>query len=77
MQDNLEHVVQAVALAKRSFRIATESIIVGIGLSFVLMALFATGKFPALAGVAAQAILTALVVLNALRARIPGRVLPK
>ncbi len=68
MKDDLSYVVQAVAVARRTFKIARQSILVGIGLSLLLMALFATGKFPAVWGALAQEIVDVVVIFNALRA---------
>jgi heavy metal translocating P-type ATPase len=68
MKDDLSYVAQAVAVARRTFKIARQSILVGIGLSLVLMALFATGKFPAVWGALAQEIVDVVVIFNALRA---------
>jgi P-type E1-E2 ATPase len=68
MKDDLRYVTHAVAIAKRSFRVATQSIAIGIGLSIVLMLVFATGKFSPITGAIAQEIVDVLVILNALRA---------
>lgn len=68
MQDSLEQVASATAIAKRTFRIARQSILIGIGLSVVLMAIFATGKFPPLAGAIIQEVVDVVVIVNALRA---------
>ncbi|HEY1064204.1 MAG TPA: heavy metal translocating P-type ATPase [Candidatus Saccharimonadales bacterium] len=58
----------ATAIAKRTFRIATQSIVVGIGLSLALMLIFATGKFTPLMGAVAQEVVDVFVIFNALRA---------
>lgn len=68
MQDDLSHVAQAVSIAKRSFRIARQSILVGIALSFILMIVFATGKFQPIYGAAIQELVDVVVIINALRA---------
>jgi heavy metal translocating P-type ATPase len=68
MPDSLEQVATAAAIAKRTFRIARQSILVGIGLSVVLMAIFATGKFSPLAGAIIQEAVDVVVIVNALRA---------
>ncbi len=70
MPDDLGRVATALAIAKRTFRIARQSILVGIGLSVGLMAIFATGKFPPLAGAIIQEAVDVVVILNALRAHI-------
>ena len=68
LPDDVGRVAIAVAIAKRTFRIATQSILVGIGLSLVLMAIFATGKFTPLMGAIAQEVVDVFVIFNALRA---------
>jgi heavy metal translocating P-type ATPase len=68
MLDDVSRVVKAVEIAKRTFRIARQSILGGIFLSVVLMFVFATGKFPPLAGAIIQEAVDVLVILNALRA---------
>lgn len=70
MLDDLGHVASAVEIAKRTFRIARQSILVGIGLSLILMAIFATGKFPPLAGAILQEVVDVVVIFNALRAHL-------
>jgi len=68
MTDDLSRVAAGVEIAKRTFKIAQQSILVGIGLSLVLMAIFATGKFPPLLGAALQEVVDVVVIFNALRA---------
>lgn len=68
MQDNFAHVALAVAIARRAFRIATQSVLIGIGLSIILMLVFATGKFPPVAGAIIQEAVDVIVIFNALRA---------
>lgn len=68
MQDSFAHVAIAVGVAKRALHIATQSILVGIGLSIVLMLVFATGKFPPVAGAIIQEAVDVVVIFNALRA---------
>ncbi len=77
MKDDLAYVARAVALSKRAFRIATESIAVGIGLSVLLMLVFATGKFSPITGAVTQEFVDVIVILNALRAHSPGKSLAK
>ncbi|MGI0135219.1 MAG: heavy metal translocating P-type ATPase, partial [Candidatus Micrarchaeaceae archaeon] len=76
MQDSFSHVALAVATAKRAFQIATQSVLIGIILSLVLMLVFATGKFPPVAGAVIQEVVDVIVIFNALRAhggvRLPG-----
>jgi len=68
LPDNLGLVALAVAIAHRTMRIAKQCILVGLGLSLVLMLLFATGKLAPVWGVFALLILDVLVLVNALRA---------
>ncbi len=68
MPDDLGRVAVATAVAKRTFRIARQSILVGIGLSLVLMAIFATGRFSPLSGAIIQEAVDVVVIVNALRA---------
>jgi P-type E1-E2 ATPase len=74
MKDNISYVALAVAIAKRSFRIASQSILIGIGCSIVLMLVFATGIFSPIIGAVAQEALDVVVILNALRAHRPARI---
>lgn len=68
MLDDLSRVAVAYQIAKRTFAIARQSIMIGIGLSMALMAVFATGKFPPLAGAVLQEVVDVVVIFNALRA---------
>ena len=70
MPDDLGRVATATAIAKRTFQIARQSILVGIGLSLLLMLVFATGKFPPLAGAIIQEVVDVVVIVNALRAHL-------
>jgi heavy metal translocating P-type ATPase len=68
MLDDFSRVAVAVAVAKETFRIARQSILIGIGLSVLLMLIFATGKFTALSGAIVQEGVDVFVIFNALRA---------
>ncbi|HET7060213.1 MAG TPA: heavy metal translocating P-type ATPase [Candidatus Saccharimonadales bacterium] len=68
MLDDLGRVPVAVAVAKQTFRIARQSILIGIGLSVMLMLVFATGKFSPLTGAVVQEGVDIFVIFNALRA---------
>jgi hypothetical protein len=57
-----------VGIARRSRRIALQSIVAGMGLSFVAMAFAAAGRLPPLPGALIQEIIDVAVILNALRA---------
>lgn len=73
MQDNIGHVATSVEIARRTFKIARQSIFIGIGLSVILMAVFATGRFTPLHGAAIQELVDVIVIFNALRAHSAGR----
>jgi heavy metal translocating P-type ATPase len=68
MQDDLSYVAKAVQVAQQTFRIARQSILIGIGISLVLMGIFATGKFPPVVGAIVQEVVDVIVIFNALRA---------
>lgn len=68
MLDDISKVAQAREIATRTFSIARQSILIGIGMSFALMAMFATGKFKPSLGAALQEIVDVTVIINALRA---------
>jgi heavy metal translocating P-type ATPase len=73
MQDDITHVAEGVAIAKRTLNIASQSILIGIGLSIGLMAVFATGKFTPIWGAAIQEVVDIVVIFNALRAHTAGK----
>lgn len=68
LQDDVSKVAEAYNIAKRTFGIARQSIFIGIGLSLVLMAAFATGRFSPLTGALLQEVVDIVVIFNALRA---------
>lgn len=68
MLDNLNQVAVGVGIAKRTIRIAKQAILTGIFLSVILMFIFATGKFPPIAGAAIQELVDVVVIIYALRA---------
>lgn len=68
MHDDVERVAQATEISKRTFYIAKQSIFIGIGLSVVLMGIFATGAFKPIYGALAQEVIDIIVIFNALRA---------
>lgn len=70
MLDDLSHVAAGLEVAKRTFAIAKQSILVGIGLSLCLMLVFASGLFPPLAGALVQEVVDVFVILNTLRAHV-------
>jgi P-type E1-E2 ATPase len=73
MHDELTRVAQATHIAKRTFTIARQSILIGIGLSFGLMLIFSTGKFAPIYGAAIQELVDVVVIFNALRAHSAGK----
>lgn len=66
--DDLKRVSLGQAIAKRTFFIAKQSIFIGIGLSVVLMGIFATGSFKPIYGALVQELVDVVVIFNALRA---------
>lgn len=70
MLDDFGRVARAVEIAKRTFYIARQSILVGIALSIVLMCIFATGRFSPLYGAIVQELVDVVVIFNALRAHL-------
>jgi heavy metal translocating P-type ATPase len=73
MLDDISKVATVIAIAKRTFKIARQSIMVGIFISLALMAMFATGKFPPLLGALLQEVVDVVVIFNALRAHLGGK----
>lgn len=68
MLDDLTKVADCVHIAKRTIFIGKQSIFVGIGMSVILMFIFATGSFKPVVGAAVQEIVDVVVIINALRA---------
>jgi len=68
MLDDLGRVATGLDIVKKTFAIARQSIVAGILLSVVLMVVFASGKFPPLAGAVLQEMVDVVVIFNALRA---------
>ena len=66
--DRVTRVVDAIAIGRRSMRIARQSVLIGLGLSGVGMAFAAVGLLPPIAGALAQEAIDVGVILNALRA---------
>lgn len=66
--DEVGRVADAVAISRRTVRIAVQSIALGIGLSLVLMVLAAFGAIPAVVGAGLQEVVDLVAILNALRA---------
>ncbi len=68
MLDDIGHVAKAVEIAKNTFKIAKQAILVGIGMSIILQLVFFTGKFRPVIGAALQEIVDVSVIFIALRA---------
>jgi P-type E1-E2 ATPase len=66
--DQLDRVVPAIRIARRSRRIAFESVIAGMGLSIVAMVAAALGFLPPVEGALLQEAIDVAVIFNALRA---------
>ncbi len=71
--DEPARVAEAISIARRSLRIARQSIGIGLGLSLVGMAIAASGRLTPIAGALAQETIDVAVILNALRASVAGR----
>ena len=67
--DDLSKVAEAISIGRRMLYIAKQSIGIGIGLSFVLMCVAASGMVPPAIGAMLQEVIDVAVILNALRAR--------
>jgi heavy metal translocating P-type ATPase len=68
LEDDLTKVADILAISKHTFKIARQSILWGIGLSFALMLIFATGFFLPIYGAILQEVVDVVVIFNALRA---------
>ena len=71
--DRLDRVADAVVISKRARAIAVQSIVAGMALSGVAMAFAALGWLSPVAGALIQEGIDVAVILNALRALVPGR----
>jgi heavy metal translocating P-type ATPase len=79
--DRLDRLPEGIRIARRARRIALESVVIGMGLSFAAMLVAAAGFLQPVAGALVQEAIDVVVILNALRAltgglerspRIPG-----
>ena len=66
--DRLDRLAEALHIARRSRAIAVQSVIAGMGLSFIAMAAAASGYLPPVAGALVQEAIDVAVILNSLRA---------
>ncbi|WP_181706599.1 heavy metal translocating P-type ATPase [Chthonobacter rhizosphaerae] len=73
LSEGLGGLADAMAIARRSRRIALQSVVVGLGLSAFGMALAAAGHLPPVQGALFQEAIDVAVILNALRALREGR----
>ena len=58
----------SIEIAQRTFKIAKQSILIGIFISIGLMFIFASGRFAPVYGAAIQEVVDIIVIINALRA---------
>jgi heavy metal translocating P-type ATPase len=72
--DRLDRLAEAMRVARRSRGIAVQSVLVGMGLSFVAMLFAAAGRLQPVAGALVQEAIDVAVILNALRALAGDRV---
>lgn len=73
MLDDVNKVSDSVYIAKRTFSIAKQAILIGIFISIGLMLVFSTGKFKAVQGAAIQELVDVTVIIYALRAHGPWK----
>jgi heavy metal translocating P-type ATPase len=65
--DRLDRLGEAVVIARRARRVATQSVVAGIGLSLAAMVVAAIGWLPPAPGAVLQELIDVAVILNALR----------
>jgi heavy metal translocating P-type ATPase len=68
MLDDLGRVALGTEIAKRSLSVAKQAIWIGIGLSVILMLIYATGRFSPVSGALIQELVDIVVIVYALRA---------
>jgi heavy metal translocating P-type ATPase len=68
MLDDVAHVAQGLEIARHTFSIARQAILIGISLSIVLQLVFFTGHFRPVLGAGLQEIVDVIVIFIALRA---------
>ena len=71
--DRLDRLGEVAALARRTQRIAWQSVIAGMAMSLAAMGVAAAGLLPAVWGALLQELIDVVVILNALRALRPPR----
>jgi heavy metal translocating P-type ATPase len=72
LADDPTRIAEAIAISRRTLRLARQSIWVGLGLSGVAMVAASLGYIPPVAGALLQEGIDVAVILNALRASFPG-----
>jgi soluble P-type ATPase len=70
--DQIGRLGEVAILARRTRRIATESVLAGMGMSLAAMGVAAAGLLPAVWGALLQEAIDVAVILNALRALVPA-----
>jgi cation transport ATPase len=65
---DLHQVWESLRIARETIRVATQGILIGIGLSIAAMLVAAAGLLPPLVGAVLQEGIDVLVIVNALRA---------
>ncbi|MGO6899234.1 heavy metal translocating P-type ATPase, partial [Rhizobium ruizarguesonis] len=68
VRDDLTKIATAIGIARRSRKIALQSIYAGIGLSLLAMGFAGAGYLPPVGGALLQEAIDVAVILNALRA---------
>ncbi|HEU0206060.1 MAG TPA: HAD-IC family P-type ATPase, partial [Pseudolysinimonas sp.] len=71
LSDSLQPLGDVIAIARRTRRIALQSIGVGVSLSVILMVIATTGVLPAMVGVLLKELVELITILNGLRAARP------
>jgi heavy metal translocating P-type ATPase len=71
--DRIDALADAILVARRAHRIAMQSAVIGMGLSFAAMLAAAAGLLPPAAGALLQEVLDGLAIAVALRALLPAR----
>jgi len=73
MTDDVSKVAKAFSIARRTFSVAKQSILIGMAMSIVLMFIYSTGRFSPLSGAIIQELVDVVVIFNALRAHTRSR----
>lgn len=73
MLDDLTKVAESYKIAKDTFKIARQAILIGIFISIGLMLIYSTGKFSPVSGAAIQELIDVVVMIYALRAHGPWK----